>query len=214
MPSAARMPAFDYLKKLQDNNVGPSSSTGKLTALVNKGEIYVANGDLQMNMAQMADNPNIRIFWPAGPDGKTLDLRAALLHRAGEGRAARRQRQEADRLPADQGGAEHDRLGRAAACRCAWTSKPTDDADQGDPRDDGGRRGLDAGLERGAQRPGGRRRTLARRRPAADVGRRRCGGRGGRPRPPICRTRTGSSIALRGRDGRLSRHGRPAVPSA
>ena len=62
--------AFAYFKKLQDNNVGPSSSTGKLTALVNKGELFVANGDLQMNMAQMADNPNIRIFWPAGPDGK------------------------------------------------------------------------------------------------------------------------------------------------
>ena len=28
--------AFDYLKKLQDNNVGPSASTGKLTALVNR----------------------------------------------------------------------------------------------------------------------------------------------------------------------------------
>jgi 2-aminoethylphosphonate transport system substrate-binding protein len=62
--------AFAYFKKLQDNNVGPSSSTGKLTALVNKGELYVANGDLQMNMAQMADDPNIRVFWPAGPDGK------------------------------------------------------------------------------------------------------------------------------------------------
>jgi 2-aminoethylphosphonate transport system substrate-binding protein len=61
--------AFDYLKKLQENNVGPSSSTGKLTALVNKGEIFVANGDLQMNMSQMADNPNIKVFWPAGPDG-------------------------------------------------------------------------------------------------------------------------------------------------
>ena len=62
--------AFDFFKKLQENNVGPSSSTGKLTALVNKGELYVANGDLQMNMAQMVDNPNIRVFWPAGPDGK------------------------------------------------------------------------------------------------------------------------------------------------
>ena len=61
---------FDYLKKLQANNRGPSSSTGKLTALVNKGELWVANGDLQMNVAQMADNPNIRVFWPAGPDGK------------------------------------------------------------------------------------------------------------------------------------------------
>ena len=62
--------AFAYLKKLQDNNVGPSASTGKLTALVNKGELLVANGDLQMNMSQRADNPNIRVFWPAGPNGE------------------------------------------------------------------------------------------------------------------------------------------------
>ena len=61
---------FAYLKSLQVNNLGPSSSTGRLTALVNKGEIWVANGDLQMNLAQMKDNPNVRIFWPAGPDGK------------------------------------------------------------------------------------------------------------------------------------------------
>ncbi len=60
---------FDFLKKLQHNNVGPSASTGKLTALVNKGELFVANGDLQMNMSQMADNPNIKVFWPAGADG-------------------------------------------------------------------------------------------------------------------------------------------------
>jgi 2-aminoethylphosphonate transport system substrate-binding protein len=60
---------FDFMKKLQENNVGPSASTGKLTALVNKGELYVANGDLQMNMSQMADNPNIKVFWPAAADG-------------------------------------------------------------------------------------------------------------------------------------------------
>src|SRR5206468_3829784 len=39
-------------------------------ALVNKGELYVANGDMQMNLAQQADNPNIKIFLPTGPDGK------------------------------------------------------------------------------------------------------------------------------------------------
>jgi len=61
--------AFAYFKKLQVNNRGSSASTGKLTALVNKGELYVANGDLQMNLDQMKSNPNIRIFWPAGPDG-------------------------------------------------------------------------------------------------------------------------------------------------
>jgi 2-aminoethylphosphonate transport system substrate-binding protein len=62
--------AFDYFKKLQTNNRGPSSSTGKLTALVNKGELWVANGDLQMNLDQSKSNPNIRIFFLAGPDGK------------------------------------------------------------------------------------------------------------------------------------------------
>ncbi|MBV9531104.1 MAG: 2-aminoethylphosphonate ABC transporter substrate-binding protein [Bradyrhizobium sp.] len=66
----SRDAAFDFLKKLQINNVGPSSSTGKLTALVNKGELYVANGDLQMNLAQKPKNPNIEVFWPAGPNGE------------------------------------------------------------------------------------------------------------------------------------------------
>ncbi len=61
---------FAYLKALQANNLGPSSSTGRLTALVNKGELWVANGDIQMNTSQMGQNPNIRVFWLAGPDGK------------------------------------------------------------------------------------------------------------------------------------------------
>ena len=65
---------FDYLKKLQANNVGPSSSTGKLAAKVNKGELYVANGDVQMNFAQMKDNPNLRIFWPADDKGQRFTL--------------------------------------------------------------------------------------------------------------------------------------------
>jgi 2-aminoethylphosphonate transport system substrate-binding protein len=66
--------AFDYFKKLQVNNLGPSASTGKLTALVNKGELWVANGDLQMNTDQMKGNPNIRIFYPAGPNGERSTL--------------------------------------------------------------------------------------------------------------------------------------------
>lgn len=65
---------FDYLGKLQTNNVGPSASTGKLTALVNKGELYVANGDLQMNLAQMQRNPNVKIFWPANAQGERSAL--------------------------------------------------------------------------------------------------------------------------------------------
>lgn len=77
---------FSYLHKLQANNLGPSSSTGRLTTLVNKGEIYASNGDVQMNISQMAQNPNIRIFFPAGPDGKrttfALPYDIALVHGA------------------------------------------------------------------------------------------------------------------------------------
>jgi len=69
-----KVAGFDYLKKLQTNNRGPSASTGKLTALVNKGELLVSNGDLQMNISQMAQNPNIQVFFPAGPDGKRSTL--------------------------------------------------------------------------------------------------------------------------------------------
>lgn len=65
-----RQPGLAYLAKLEANNLGASASTGKLTTLVNKGELYVANGDLQMNLAQAADNPNVRVFFPAGPDGR------------------------------------------------------------------------------------------------------------------------------------------------
>src|ERR1700758_396200 len=68
--SGGKDAGFAFLKKLQANNVGPSASTGKLTALVNKSELFVANGDLQMNMSQMDQNPNIRVFWPAGPNGE------------------------------------------------------------------------------------------------------------------------------------------------
>ena len=65
---------FAYLGKLQANNVGPSASTGKLTALVNKGELFVANGDLQMNLSQIARNPNVKIFWPADDKGERSAL--------------------------------------------------------------------------------------------------------------------------------------------
>ena len=65
---------FAYLGKLQANNVGPSASTGKLTALVNKGELFVANGDLQMNLSQIARNPNVKIFWPADANGERSAL--------------------------------------------------------------------------------------------------------------------------------------------
>ncbi len=65
---------FDYLKKLQVNNLGPSASTGRLAGLVNKGELLVANGDVQMNFAQIRQYPNLRIFFPQGPDGKRYTM--------------------------------------------------------------------------------------------------------------------------------------------
>lgn len=70
----SKQAGLDYLGKLQANNVGPSASTGKLTALVNKGELYVANGDLQMNLSQMERNPNVKIFWPEDKQGQRSTL--------------------------------------------------------------------------------------------------------------------------------------------
>ncbi|MBF6065383.1 2-aminoethylphosphonate ABC transporter substrate-binding protein [Nocardia terpenica] len=63
--------ALDYLGKLQANNVGPSSSTGKLQAKVDKGELLVANGDVQMNLAEIKDKGSkFTLFFPAAADGK------------------------------------------------------------------------------------------------------------------------------------------------
>ncbi|MFF8843124.1 2-aminoethylphosphonate ABC transporter substrate-binding protein [Streptomyces sp. NPDC015127] len=63
-------PAMDYLKKLQANNVGPSSSTSKLAPKVDKGELLVANGDVQMNFAQSKSMPNLGIWFPAKDGGR------------------------------------------------------------------------------------------------------------------------------------------------
>ncbi|WP_433270289.1 2-aminoethylphosphonate ABC transporter substrate-binding protein [Actinosynnema sp. CS-041913] len=62
--------ALDYLAKLEANNVGPSSSTGKLQPKVSKGEILVANGDLQMNLASIRDDKSeFEVFFPADDEG-------------------------------------------------------------------------------------------------------------------------------------------------
>lgn len=62
-------PAMDYLKALQKNNVGPSSSTGALVPKVDKGELLVSNGDVQMSYANAKTMPNQSIFF-IGVDGK------------------------------------------------------------------------------------------------------------------------------------------------
>ncbi|WP_455353565.1 2-aminoethylphosphonate ABC transporter substrate-binding protein [Streptomyces sp. SYSU K217416] len=79
-------PAMEYLKKLQANNVGPSSSTSKLAPKVDKGEILVANGDVQMNYAQSKSMPNLGIWFPAKEGGKpttfALPYAAGLVNKA------------------------------------------------------------------------------------------------------------------------------------
>jgi 2-aminoethylphosphonate transport system substrate-binding protein len=69
--------ALAYLKKLQANNVGPSSSTGKLQPKVSSGSLVVANGDLQMNLSSIkTDKSNFKVFFPAvsGKAPETLAL--------------------------------------------------------------------------------------------------------------------------------------------
>ncbi|MFJ6697922.1 2-aminoethylphosphonate ABC transporter substrate-binding protein [Streptomyces sp. NPDC091272] len=78
--------AMEYLKKLQANNVGPSSSTSKLAPKVDKGEILVANGDVQMNYAQAKSAPNLGIWFPAKAGGRpttfALPYAAGLVNKA------------------------------------------------------------------------------------------------------------------------------------
>jgi 2-aminoethylphosphonate transport system substrate-binding protein len=67
--------ALDYLTKLQANNVGPSSSTGKLQPKVSNGELLVANGDVQMNLGSIKDDGSkFNIFIPASADGKKVTV--------------------------------------------------------------------------------------------------------------------------------------------
>lgn len=62
--------ALDYLKRLQANNVGPAPSTAGLQSKVSSGELLVANGDVQMNLAAINnDGADFAVFVPAMPDG-------------------------------------------------------------------------------------------------------------------------------------------------
>ena len=62
--------ALDYLAELQANNVGPAASTGSLQPKVSSGQLLVANGDVQMNLASIRnDGSKFTIFFPAMPDG-------------------------------------------------------------------------------------------------------------------------------------------------
>lgn len=70
--------ALDYLARLQPNNVGPAASTGGLAPKVSTGELLVANGDVQMNLASIAkDDLKIRVFFPAMPASKPTTISLA-----------------------------------------------------------------------------------------------------------------------------------------
>ena len=74
--------ALDYLKKLQANNVGPSSSTGALQPKVSSGSLSVANGDVQMNLSSIAqDKSNFSVIFPA--NGTATPEMVALPYDAG-----------------------------------------------------------------------------------------------------------------------------------
>jgi 2-aminoethylphosphonate transport system substrate-binding protein len=67
--------ALDYLGKLQANNVGPSSSTGKLQPKVEKGDLLVANGDVQMNLQELVSAPGgFQVLFPADASGQRSTL--------------------------------------------------------------------------------------------------------------------------------------------
>ena len=70
--------ALDYLARLQSNNVGPAASTGALAPKVSSGELLVANGDVQMNLASITnDSLKIRIFFPTMPARKPTTISLA-----------------------------------------------------------------------------------------------------------------------------------------
>jgi len=67
--------ALEYLKELQTNNVGPSPSTSLLQSKVDSGELLVANGDVQMNLASIHNDAyDFSIFFPAMPDGSRTTI--------------------------------------------------------------------------------------------------------------------------------------------
>lgn len=65
-----RQGALDYLAALARNGVGPSSSTAKLESAVNSGTLWIANGDVQMNLSSIHnDGSDFNVFFPAMPGG-------------------------------------------------------------------------------------------------------------------------------------------------
>ena len=122
----------------------------------------MANGDVQMNISQMAQNPNIRIFFPAGPNGQrstfALPYYISLVH--GAPHATNGKKLIDFLLTKDaQSTVSEVAQGLPVRDRCPPERRHLQ-ADRGPPE---GRDDLDARLGRGAEEPAGRREALARR---------------------------------------------------
>ena len=63
-----RQGALDYFAKLHANSLPTTSSTSELQAKVAGGEVLVANGDVQMNLAAIKSGSNFSVFFPASAD--------------------------------------------------------------------------------------------------------------------------------------------------
>jgi 2-aminoethylphosphonate transport system substrate-binding protein len=62
--------AFNYLKKLQANVEANPPGTGSQDALVSKGEVWVANGDVQMDLSDAAHGDDIKVWFPKDTKGQ------------------------------------------------------------------------------------------------------------------------------------------------
>ena len=153
--------ALDYLKALQANNVGPSSSTGKLQPKVSNGELLVANGDVQMNLASIKDDGSkFAIFIPAGADGKrtTISLPYVAGVTSGAPHADDAKKLLAFLISEDtQKTVAPEALGIPVLDSLKDSGGPRAEHPRRGPRR---RRRLGAGLERRARRPGRRPRRL------------------------------------------------------
>ena len=155
--------ALDYLGKLQANNVGPSSSTGKLQPKVSNGELLVANGDVQMNLASINDDGSkFDIFFPADADGNRTTVALPYVMGLAKGAPHAEQAKKLMEFLLSETGAEDRRTRRARRLRPRPIRNPRATFDrQGHPGRAARRRHrLDARLEQRPRRTRRRHRRL------------------------------------------------------
>ncbi len=62
--------AMRYLKQLGANVAANPPGTGSQDALVSKGEVWIANGDVQMDLSDAHHGDNIKVWFPKDDKGK------------------------------------------------------------------------------------------------------------------------------------------------